>query len=166
MPFPWSPFDFGPFDGGDVPPEPPYVAPPVDLLSILAPTEPDLGRLVWVSLFSDARAHDDDVLPIGSDRRGWWADTYNAPDAFGSRLWLLERAVVTQDALNRAHDYAVEALAWMVADGLAAAVDVVAERMGSDNAAAGIALTVTVTRGDQTPQQVYRFGNIWGEIDG
>lgn len=61
-----------------------------------------LMTAVIISLFTDARAHDDDPLPdervgVSSDRRGWWGDCL--PDAqgeqtlesIGSRLWLLWR---------------------------------------------------------------------------
>jgi len=86
-----------------------------------------LETAVILSLFSDARAKDDDVLPIGqSDRRGWWADAYPAADddRFGSRLWLLRAAKQLQQSLSTARQYAEEALAWLIADGVASSVDV------------------------------------------
>lgn len=161
LPFPLG----GGIDSGPVPPAPPFALPDVDLLAILDGRHTSLEQFVWLSLFSDARAHPDDVIPAGAERRGWWADIFDG-DAFGSRLWLLDRSVVTQETVLRARDYANEALAWLVADGVAAAVDVVTSRMVSDNGAAGIALQVTVTRGDQTPAQVYKFANIWSVING
>lgn len=89
-------------------------------------TDDGLDTAVLLSLFTDARARDDDVLPPGqTDRRGWWADAYaTATDNFGSRLWLLHAAKQLQDSLNRAREYAEEALAWLVADGIAAKVEV------------------------------------------
>jgi phage gp46-like protein len=66
-----------------------------------------------VSLFSDARAQDDDELPTPSeDRRGWWPD--NPDNRFGSRLWLLEGAKITQDLLNDARQWVEEALQWFL----------------------------------------------------
>lgn len=87
-----------------------------------------LETAVILSLFLDARARDDDTLPDGgTDRRGWWADDA-APtadgDRTGSRLWLLSREKTLPEVLRRAHDYAAEALAWLVDDGIARAVDV------------------------------------------
>ena len=99
--------------------------------------ENTLRTAVILSLFLDRRADDDDILPNGSDdRRGWWADTV-APmteygiggglasgDRIGSRLWLLSREKTLPEVLRRAHDYAFEALIWLVDDGIARAVDV------------------------------------------
>lgn len=86
-----------------------------------------LETAVILSLFTDARARDDDALPHGqSDRRGWWADAYPAVagDRFGSRLWLLRASKQLQESLTTAKQYAEEALAWMVEDGVAQRVEV------------------------------------------
>lgn len=55
---------------------------------------------VLVSLLTDRRAEASDVLPDGSsDRRGWWADAYlEGGDRYGSRLWLLDRAMLPSRA--------------------------------------------------------------------
>lgn len=50
-----------------------------------------------------------------------------AGDRIGSRLWLLKREKQLPETLRRAEDYAREALAWLVTDGLAASVTVAAE---------------------------------------
>ncbi len=90
-----------------------------------------LKTAVIISLFSDRLAESGDEIPDGStDRRGWWGDmplesadeSTGTPDRIGSRLWLLDRALQTQDTLNRAERYANEALAWMVTDGVASSV--------------------------------------------
>ena len=86
-----------------------------------------LQSAIWISLFTDRRAHPDDVLTDGTDdRRGWWADAF-VTRPIGSRLWLLNRALREDKTLRRAEDYAREALAWLVADGVAARVEVTAE---------------------------------------
>ena len=86
-------------------------------------TEDGLRTAVIISLFTDRRAEADDEIPDGGDdRRGWWADP-----AMGSRLWLLARAKETPDTLTRARAYAIEALQWLIDDGVATAVDVTAE---------------------------------------
>lgn len=99
----------------------------------LALTENDLQRddslqtAVLVSLFSDRRARPDDALPGNdSDRRGWWGDTWPVVtgDQIGSRLWLLSREKDLPEVKRLARDYAGEALAWLIEDGLALAVDV------------------------------------------
>lgn len=118
-----------------------------------------LETAVILSLFTDARANDDDALPIGqSDRRGWWADAYPAADGdrFGSRLWLLRASKQLQQSLNLAKDYAEEALAWLVADGVANRVEVDTfiprdEVMG---------MTVRIYRPDGTATPI-RFETLW-----
>ncbi len=86
----------------------------------------DLETAVLISLFSDRVALPDDVIPDGtSDPRGWWADDPAHP--IGSRLWLLARAKQTAETLASAEDYIVEALQWMIDDGVVAAVDVVVQ---------------------------------------
>lgn len=74
----------------------------------------------------------DNEIPDGTgDRRGWWADMAlplaNAPpptDLIGSRLWLLSRRKLTEQTRLDAITYCIEALQWLLDDGLAAAVDV------------------------------------------
>lgn len=90
-------------------------------------TDEGLNTACILSLFCDARADAGDV-PEGADPRGWWADAYAdaSGDATGSRLWLLRREKQTVDVRARAQEYAQEALAWLVADGVAASVNVVA----------------------------------------
>lgn len=92
-------------------------------------TDDGLQSAVAVSLFTDARceAHE---LPVGeTSRRGYWGDTYGmaAGDATGSKLWLLSREKTINATLARARDYALQALAWLTADKVAASVDVEAE---------------------------------------
>lgn len=89
-------------------------------------TGDDLVTAVLVSLFTDARAQDGDVIPDGSaDRRGWWGASYLGTPV-GSRLWLLTRAKETERTRLAAQDYALEALQWLVAAGAAASIDAVA----------------------------------------
>lgn len=120
----------------------------------------DLGKddsletAVILSLFLDARARDDDVLPdeAHGDRRGWWADSVVPAaerDRTGSRLWLLGREKVLPEVLRRARDYAVEALQWLIDDGIASAVDVRAFVPGHESTIGRkdmLALDIRITR--------------------
>ena len=102
-------------------------------------TDAGMRTAILISLFSDARAADDETLPeAGGDRRGWWGDAHARdarPDAgtardmnrIGSLLWLLSRAKITPRVLAQAHQACEEALAWLVRDGIASAVRVVVE---------------------------------------
>ncbi|MEL7784050.1 phage GP46 family protein [Citromicrobium bathyomarinum] len=99
-------------------------------------TDGGMRTAILISLFSDARAADDDELPEnGTDRRGWWGDTQareagpeagTARDAnrIGSLLWLLGRAKFTAQALLQAQRACEDALAWLLRDGIASAVRV------------------------------------------
>ncbi|MGI8839772.1 MAG: phage GP46 family protein [Caulobacteraceae bacterium] len=111
---------------------------------------------VVISLFTDARAGDDDVLPQpGGDRRGWWGDTYaEIPgDVTGSKLWLLDREKQLPSVLSRAQEYAGAALAWLVDDGVASAVKVVA----SFPVRGWLGLSVTVERPSGQARQQFDF---------
>lgn len=90
-------------------------------------TGDDLISAVLISLFTDRIANADDVIPDGTnDPRGWWGDA-GEDVPIGSRLWLLERSKQTQEVLNNAYDYIVEALQWLVDDGVVAGFNVTTE---------------------------------------
>lgn len=86
----------------------------------------DLKSAVLVSLFTDRVAPVGYVGPNGdTDPRGWWGDTYEA-SPIGSRLWMLARAKKTNSTtiLQQARTYCLEALQWLLDDGIAASVSV------------------------------------------
>ena len=118
-----------------------------------------LQTSILISLFSDRRARADDVLPgADGDRRGWWADAYPQieGDQIGSRLWLLSREKELAEPLRRAKEYAEEALAWLVTDGIAARVEVITSvpRRGV------LGLAVAVKRLDGGLEN-YQFDMLW-----
>lgn len=89
-------------------------------------TDDTLQTAALISIFTDRRAGPDDVIPDGTnDARGWWGDDPEHP--IGSRLWLLNRAKRTNETLQRAKDYIIEALQWIIDDGAAARIDVEVE---------------------------------------
>jgi phage gp46-like protein len=120
-----------------------------------------LPRAVIISLFTWGRARPDDSLP-GTDRMGWWGDTYAAVegDRIGSRLWLLARAKILKDTPKHAKEYAEEALAWLITDGAASQVVVKAERDGLSQ----ISLWIQVIKGDG-PSLDVRFNNAWSFLN-
>lgn len=120
-------------------------------------TDEGLYTACLISLFSDRLARADDALPDGDDdRRGWWGDTFNdiEGDLIGSRLWLLERSKRLPEILVQAKEYAEEALAWLIADKVAAGVAVETEWLGQD----GLAIGVVITRPDGSAG---RFDYVW-----
>lgn len=127
-------------------------------LSIFASDE--LARSVMISLFSWARARDDDEVE-GRRRYGFWGDTYGDPgERTGSRLWLLRRQKITDTVVERAREYAQEALKWLIDDGVADSVSVTAQRGGLDR----IDLLVTVTRNGIA--RTLRFADVWSFLNG
>ncbi len=120
-------------------------------------SENPLVRAVIISLFTWRRANPDDVLP-GNERMGWWGDSFpTVPnDKIGSRLWLLAREKLIKSTVQRARRYAEEALAWLVKDGVAARVEVEAERQGLST----LALGVRVFKSDGKPMDI-RFPDAW-----
>ncbi|TBV76885.1 phage GP46 family protein [Pseudoxanthomonas winnipegensis] len=126
-----------------------------------------LQSAVIVSLFTDRRAGDDDTLPDGSDRRGWWGDSVadETGDQIGSRLWLLRREKASDQTLQRAQQYAREALQWLADDGVVKRVDITAEYQRLDGSGRTLALQVILTRQDGNTIR-YRFANFWSNING
>lgn len=119
-----------------------------------------LVRAVVISLFTWRRANAQDV--VEGQRMGYWGDGAEPPaanDRIGSRLWLLSREKVLQSTFNRAREYALEALQWLIEDGVASRVDVSAERYGAN----GMALTCTIYRVEGSTVTL-RFDEAWEAI--
>ena len=119
----------------------------------------DLTRAVINSLFCWRRAADDDDLP-GVSRYGWWGDTFEVDDKFGSRLWLLSREKITDQTPLQAKEYAEEALQWLIDDGVAADVVVTVERATFDR----LDMSVTITKPSDTTESL-RFQNMWSYLE-
>lgn len=121
-----------------------------------------LETAVLLSLFLDRRAETDDIPPSGdpNDRRGWWADQFAAVerDRMGSRLWLLDRSVRTNETARRAEEYVREALAWMLEDRVASAVDVVIETTAN-----ALLIGVELQRPGRDPLS-FRFAHAWDHL--
>lgn len=126
-------------------------------------SEDNLITAALISLFSDRRAEDDDVLPDPEtgDRRGWWGDlTIPAfpGDQIGSRLWLLERSKTTQEVLTQAEEFVRESLQWMIDDGIAVKLDVEVERQQVNNET--LAFKVSIRKTDGT-EVALNFDDKW-----
>lgn len=121
-------------------------------------TENELRTAVVASLFSWARAEDDNVLPDGITKNGWWGDSYPVKPGhkIGSRLWLLRREKLTQETIARAEEYCREALQWLIDDGVAKGIDVELVRNGIDR----LDISITINRAAGTSVAL-NFGNAW-----
>lgn len=124
----------------------------------------DLETAVLISLFTDRRADPDDVIPDGTgDPRGWWGDLYLATP-LGSKLWLLDRSKKTEAVRQAAQDYASDALAWLIDDGIAAAVDVTAQwQAGVDPSQGFLAMAIEIDQPDGRTQ-TFNFQWAWGTV--
>lgn len=127
--------------------------------------DPGLETAVVISLFTDRRAEPDDELPDGtSDRRGWWGDVAppivngRAIDGhrLGSRLWLLGREKQLQSVVERARQYAREALQWMIEDGVCERIDVIAEIVRTG--VLGLGITIYRPNADAV---TFQFDHAW-----
>ena len=117
-------------------------------------TGEDLLTAVLISLFTDAQADPDDTIPDGTDNpRGWWGGV------IGSKLWLRLRskALPATSALVK-HDIE-QALAWLVSDGVAAAVEVSTEWI----ARTALGVRIVIRRNDGTIRAL-AFSNLWETI--
>lgn len=127
-------------------------------------TDEGLTTAVFISLFTDARAEDDDPIPDErdgvKDLRGWWADSTSEKegDSVGSRLWLLERSKVTQEVLEQAKLYAAEALQWMVDEGIASKVETSAEVGGPNEDRLYIGVVIYRASGESIS---FKFDSAW-----
>jgi phage gp46-like protein len=132
-----------------------------------------LATAVIVALGTDRRANADDTLPDddSDDRRGWWGDQ----DAgriwqgwpVGSRLWLLERAKITDSAARqgstvaRVDAYIREALRPFIVNKIASRIEVDVERLDIGT----IGAIVKMYRGPVALIEL-RFQSLWSEIEG
>jgi phage gp46-like protein len=98
----------------------------------------DLQTAVLISLFTDATASSDDIIPDGTgDPRGWWGDRASP---IGSKIWLRLRAKRTPAVLDLVKNDIQQALQWMIDDGVAAQIDVVTEFQGTNRLAASVVI--------------------------
>lgn len=130
-----------------------------------------LETAILLSLFLARRARADDITIAGSSRTadalstylaGWWGDEFAEVDGdlVGSRLWTLQREKMLPLTAERARAYAQEALAWIVSDGLADAVEVEAELGKSDSGV--LNLGVRIVKGGKV---AHRFEYLWRLLD-
>lgn len=122
-----------------------------------------LQTAVEMSLFTDQRAADDDILPDeNTDKKGWWGDLISPEedsDEIGSKLWLLRRSKTTNDNLKLAKQWAEESLEWMITDKVAAKIVCNAYRQGEIGNDV-LALKVEIYKQDGT-KQVFEYDNLW-----
>lgn len=110
-----------------------------------------LESAVWLSLFTDARAREEDGVPEGEPRRGWWAANV------GSRLWTLLPARQTQETRLKAKGYCEEALQWLLDNSIASRVEVACEWVRDGV----LGIRIEITKADGT---VVRYEFTWDTL--
>ncbi|HIF6681401.1 TPA: phage GP46 family protein [Serratia marcescens] len=127
--------------------------------AVSAPVD-TLTRAVIISLFTWRRAEPDDNA---ENPMGWWGDTWPTVqnDRIGSRLYLLRRSTLTNKTPVKAREYVNQALQWLIDDGVAARVDVDAQRTGMDVLSVGI----MIWQRDGNRHNI-TFDDFWSALNG
>lgn len=122
-------------------------------------TDRDLETAVLISLFTDRRASDDDVVPDGTDdRRGCWMDALSEIP-LGSRIWLLNREKIIPSTVAALKEYIEEALQWLLDQHIARAVTVTCT---PDSRKHQITAAIDIARNGQNRRYQY----VWRQING
>jgi phage gp46-like protein len=96
-----------------------------------------LNTAVYLSLFTDIRVDDETLLDDNSDKRGYWGDVFD-DKPMGSKLWLLAREKKLNTVLEKAKIYCVEALKWLIDDGIAKKITINTEAVDGEQNILGI----------------------------
>ena len=134
-----------------------------------------LHTAIIIQLFSDRRAQDGDELPDdrNPDLRGWWGSSVDVrtdlgEGELGSRLWLLQRSVLTTEVVNKAREYCIEALQPILDQGAVASFDVQCEGQfgGPVDPVSGL-LAIHIGAFSQSGDKVYaqKFQALWQQQD-
>ena len=111
-----------------------------------------LRTAIIISLLTDRRADDDDIIPDGSNnRRGFFLNP-----TLGSKLWLLSREKNLPVVINRARQYVREALAWLTDLRIAQKLDITVESVNQETL--GIQIQIHRPQGDEVD---FRFDYLW-----
>lgn len=119
-----------------------------------------LETAVLISLFTNSRAQIEDVLPDNSaDKYGYWGDILNddVDESTGSRLWLLSRSKNTTEILPLVEEYAADSLQWLIDDGVADKVTVVAVRYDMET----VKMDIEILRPGEAASIFYKYYFNW-----
>jgi len=129
-----------------------------DLMPSGAGSELSWERLVFTSLFTDARLDSGRPPPDGTaDRRGWWGDTYTDGAPAASTLWAISAG--SAPTARAIEDAITAALRWAIDDGLA---DAVAVNTTLDGGRADSTVTITA----QGQAIVVQVPALWSDYAG
>lgn len=115
-----------------------------------------LQTAIAISIFTDERVTDAELVFPQKDKKGWWGDMFPEVegDQIGSKLWLVGRAKITTETQRLAEDYCKDGLQWLIDDGVASKVTV--------TAAYGVNRSLLINIGITKPDgNTSRFQVIW-----
>lgn len=117
-----------------------------------------LETAVLVSLFTDTRVAQEELRTGETDKKGFWGDAVNNPDKVvsGSRLWFLDRAVMTDELLEQTREWCLEALQWLIDD--LVAEDVTVETSFTDNKTMKILINIFRPTGKPVS---FKYNYVW-----
>ena len=97
-------------------------------------TTEGLDTALLFSLFEERRADPSEVSPPNK-RRGWIGNELQDDIGFelGSKLWLLDQERLTQETVNKAQDYAQQAVQWLIDESIVDDVVTTAEKVGTSD---------------------------------
>ncbi len=119
--------------------------------------DPGLETAALISVFSDKRVSLEELPRGQNSQRGWWADLISdiEGDRIGSKLWTLEaNGKVLDQTPIELQNILIDAFRWMIDDGIAASIDVLASRTDTNSVEGSV--KVTRPGGDSIP-----FKFIW-----
>jgi phage gp46-like protein len=120
-----------------------------------------LDTAILIQMLTWRRAEPYDVLPSGSDPKGWWGDSVDLEpneSQIGSRLWLLYREPLNDRLAVRAKNYTIEALQTFIDQGVVVRFDI---ETSIDRRRE--ALLIDIEGYSQDGQRIYeqRFSRVW-----
>ena len=124
-------------------------------------TDDGLETVVYISLFTNARAANEDILPNqNGSRGGWWGDALEN-FSLGSKLWLLSRSKTSPEVTKKARFYCYEALKWLIEEGVAHAINITVTRSGLT----ALIYEIEIIRPTQKDNEKFKWSANWnGQI--
>ncbi len=120
--------------------------------------EDGLTTAILISLFTDARADEDDEIDDKNDKRGWWGDLVS-PTPIGSKLWQFDRSKTTQTTITKFKQAIEDCLQWLIDDDVAEKIDVNVYRSGTiGNDQLKFEVKIYQSNGNQT---ALKFDDLW-----
>ena len=120
-----------------------------------------LDTAILLQLATWRRAEPYDVLPSGSDPKGWWGDSIDLEGSetrLGCRIWLIYRNALNQRTVDLARQYVIECLQPIIDQGVVVRFDVTtwAETIQG-------MLAVQIAGYSQSGQRIYdqKFTKLW-----